>query len=93
MQESDVITLDEHAAWVIVAGSDLTLRCEYTTNSAVGRKAYLVLAYDGSGNVLAKLGEFVSGPAALQALPSLLTVGHMLYPNHLLMPNDAKEQS
>lgn len=95
--------MTDYVAWCIVAGSDLQLQCERQQIRADTedrwkellhsgeREQWIVRTYDGDGNDLNVLGQFRSPGDALAALPSLLTVAHMLYPNFLLMARDAED--
>lgn len=80
-KDSDLI-LAQDALWAVVVGSDIVLQLERLENQ------FVVRAYDGSGNSLGSLGVFRHAAVAEAALPTLTTVAHMLYPNHLLMPVD-----
>lgn len=78
------------AVWRVVAGSDLLLQCEKLERDVDIPDEYVVRTYDSSGNVLNVLGQFRDAPDAMAALPTLMTIAHMLYPNFLLMARDAQ---
>jgi hypothetical protein len=88
MRKDEEIRLDENALWLVAVGSDVALQLERLSGAFPSDEVYVVRAYDGSGNSLGNLGSFRHPTAALAALPTLTTVAHMLYPNHLLMPVD-----